>query len=545
MDYETAGYRAEFSNASTNLRTTGEHLENELYDPKHPSRATNSSHPEQAHLHQSCLFRQGVVDECYRGRFWARALEHYLLDNDVRTSTSFRCLMSSCPRGDFKSSEDMLRHLKMCKFFSQGQFYCPMCEDTHEFRTVSKKGCSWNRIKTRHKIQKKIQSFLSPIRWLTGSQSRTQPEPTFCANCSSPILCPLNTQKQELQRFSPITASDSSGVVYSPVAQESFELYVRPGELGGTPVCEVNTCDDVARLEISPPGVTGQSYITTSPSNLSAASRAGYPAFPPIVSPASSTECSELSAGTLPQNQASSDCRAVGNVHAPNAQVLTNWDGFTSHEVIGFNEVQEVRCSMPMPTTISHSMSYCETTSDPIVSQYRPTTLYRENMPSLVLATSQSVPNTSFSDLSQVGWDVGNSNKCRFTAFMAGLPVQSDYVSHPNQMDANDFQITSEAPQTPTLHSEMNAMAISPSATDHSPEISPGSNPKCRYCPFAPRRGIRAYLRKHERSQHGPKQHLPCPEPNCSRYFTRRDNIRQHVRTVHRKILRKIGPKKA
>ncbi|KAI1411446.1 hypothetical protein F5Y13DRAFT_191384 [Hypoxylon sp. FL1857] len=133
-------------------------------------------------MSRRCLLYDGVVDDCYKSRFYARALEFYLLEDNPELSGSCRCLMENCPQRNFTNPKDMLRHLKGCPSFSQGLFRCPACNDAEKFQTVSRKCCSWNREKFSQKVQRK---FKATIKSFTHHYSGSKLSPTLgvCEKC--------------------------------------------------------------------------------------------------------------------------------------------------------------------------------------------------------------------------------------------------------------------------------------------------------------------------------------------------------------------------
>ncbi|KAI0536388.1 hypothetical protein GGR58DRAFT_397195 [Xylaria digitata] len=77
--------------------------------------------------------------------------------------------MMSCPERDFKDSKAMLRHLKDCKFFSQGKFLCPTCHQGESFKVVSKSKCTWNKV---NRVLKLYQKALKAIQRISGNHER-------------------------------------------------------------------------------------------------------------------------------------------------------------------------------------------------------------------------------------------------------------------------------------------------------------------------------------------------------------------------------------
>ncbi|KAI0466556.1 hypothetical protein F4859DRAFT_526662 [Xylaria cf. heliscus] len=130
---------------------------------------------------QDCISRYEVLDVCYQSRFWARALEYYLLD-DVPHGPPYRCLMASCMQRDFKSPRGMLRHLKYCKLSGQGKFWCPTCYRDES----SKEECSWYTVSSARKLLKKTWNVL---RGVCGHGTIEHRAP--CSMCSHPKSPPL------------------------------------------------------------------------------------------------------------------------------------------------------------------------------------------------------------------------------------------------------------------------------------------------------------------------------------------------------------------
>ncbi|KAI0103986.1 hypothetical protein GGR51DRAFT_561362 [Nemania sp. FL0031] len=116
---------------------------------------------------EECLFRSGVLDECYQSRFWARALEYFLLD-DEQHDPPYGCPMALCPKQDFKDPRNMLRHLKKCEYFPQGKFRCPKCCRIESFKVVSKKKCAWDKVNWAHKL---LQKSLKVLQSFSGHRS--------------------------------------------------------------------------------------------------------------------------------------------------------------------------------------------------------------------------------------------------------------------------------------------------------------------------------------------------------------------------------------
>ncbi|KAI1747706.1 hypothetical protein F4782DRAFT_414791 [Xylaria castorea] len=127
----------------------------------------------------SCRFRCEVLDDCAKARFYARALEFYLLDDEV---ADLDCLYAGCPAQNFKNSKAMLRHLKGCSYSDKGVFRCPLCNRHESFRVRSSSRCRWNKKHFGQKLKNIFRGF-------TGNRPETQ-KPVhngLCHQCSAPL----------------------------------------------------------------------------------------------------------------------------------------------------------------------------------------------------------------------------------------------------------------------------------------------------------------------------------------------------------------------
>ncbi|OTA93416.1 hypothetical protein M434DRAFT_31043 [Hypoxylon sp. CO27-5] len=169
---------------STNIITSGAVPYSEMYDyeSKYGDMRLPTIHEEisgHRDMGRRCFLDDGLVDDCSKSRFYARALEFYLLEDNPESSMGCRCLMENCPQRNFTNSKEMLRHLKDCPSFSQGLFRCPTCNDAEKFRTGSKRSCSWNREKFSQKVQRKLKDT---IKSFTHHYSASKiPPPHHCA----------------------------------------------------------------------------------------------------------------------------------------------------------------------------------------------------------------------------------------------------------------------------------------------------------------------------------------------------------------------------
>ncbi|KAI0379140.1 hypothetical protein F5Y04DRAFT_290601 [Hypomontagnella monticulosa] len=210
------------------------------------------------HTNESCLLKDGtVVDECYKSRFYAWALEFYLLRRDQKSSDYCRCLMENCPQRNFTSPHDMLWHLKECEFFSEGLFRCPTCACVEKFRTTSRKGCSWTRPKFSQRLRDRLRATVDTVRGIASSSVSG----LRCEECGRSMG--LNTcdvpkaqgpggEPSEL----PIELQGSNGYPYpghSPVSNQPTELSSDVSPTSSTEP-SVSASGDHIQLRVPPAG---------------------------------------------------------------------------------------------------------------------------------------------------------------------------------------------------------------------------------------------------------------------------------------------------
>ncbi|KAI1466610.1 uncharacterized protein F4812DRAFT_460880 [Daldinia caldariorum] len=138
-------------------------------------------------INKPCFLQKGVIDKCYKGRFYSRAVEFHLLENDPTSFRDCRCLMENCPQRNFSDARDMLRHLKGCKYFSQGIFRCPTCNDAEKFQTTSSKKCSWDRPKMRQRLQNTIRATVDTVKDIVSPRSSAMTPFGHCKECGQTV----------------------------------------------------------------------------------------------------------------------------------------------------------------------------------------------------------------------------------------------------------------------------------------------------------------------------------------------------------------------
>lgn len=420
-----------------------------------------------------CLFRRTVLDECYQSRFWARALEFYLLDN-VTHASEYRCLMASCPQQHFKDPRDMLRHLKKCDFFPEGKFWCPTCNKVDSFKVVSKKKCSWDRVNLARKL---IKNSLKILQNIAGYQSRAQQalSGSLCANCLNTISPNGSVgSNQDLQSKFPTPSTGFDFRFYQPEDISSF------WELPGN----------------APPSELGQMF--------------SLPDGMVPETPAYQTSPSELSAGSLGHYIYPSDITPASAAHTNNPPVLGSLQ-FSNNNPVATPPTlaarqENRRSQIPSLTVVTHQ----STSSMPApVWGFNVLLDEGETLDPLSGIDSQGMFNSTPKIITPQG--------------------SEDAPSVPNgSLISPGNTHTHPSPSLSFLSSSN--FDFSPSSMSSTPEL------QCDYagCDFKPTgKNLLAYLRKHMKVHK--KQKIPCRY--CRETFSRRDNLTAHIRRTHADVV--------
>ncbi|KAI0407283.1 hypothetical protein F4802DRAFT_48737 [Xylaria palmicola] len=484
------------------------HQDPELRPPYRPGTATSCA-PD-----PGCLFRSQVLDDCSRARFYARALEFYLLDNDNQNA-QLNCPLAGCPAQNFKNPEDMLRHLKHCKKFPEGEFWCPTCHRYESFRVRSGSRCSWDKERLGQKLLKKSKDVLSSLK---GHR------PGLCAACSAP-LAGMVMQGGPPDPFQSALLADQLG------------LAIRPHELDSSDVSELSGDHSSGEMSAgnSPtqpfPGV--EYNYTNSVSSVSSASASpdgnvAHAAFSPVARP--------------PMNHR----RGSGNILNRVAHRVTGFYGESSlHSTIpdrraasvygnastsqGFGilalnlnsvDVQSLMARPNLPPTITPTQALPKPTveasqgitdlSSPTLDPITP--IYRSYSLVPPVAVDDDATSSTLASPTQQQPDLALTLD---TSLFADIFPQEDSPSGVSSSNSSPSTLTPNSQTSPT----------SPSSQEE--EL------RCPKCPFRPSgnlKGHKAYLRKHMKHTHGGCV-IQCNI--CKGTFTRRDNLMIHLRNIH------------
>ncbi|KAI1123548.1 hypothetical protein F5Y10DRAFT_251577 [Nemania abortiva] len=433
---------------------------------------------------EKCLFRRMVLDECYQSRFWARALEFYLLDDELHYPP-YRCLMGSCPQGDFKDSKSMLRHLKECKYFPQGKFYCPTCRQIESFKVVSKKKCSWDQVNWAHKVLQKSWKVLQRI---SGNRS-------LCPNCLRG-MSPNGSTTTEAGSF------DSSQFAQpkSPMPPTVFNTdFSQAGQVSSiTPPWELSGSDmssEISDMFRQLDYVKHQGLAQELPHNGGA---------PIPRNPSHQTSPSKLPLALFDQTAFSS------NFSPPSANLRNE------SPVMGWN-TPVIASSLPPASQESHRgemPSLKVNTGQPVASISVPEFEY------MLLDEGQTLsPNMGLDSQGMVDSNLGPiaPQSSEITPF--GAPYGPNKVLIPH----NSSHLHLSSPMTMSSSSNHD---LSPSSVSSEPEY------QCNYpgCSFKPSgKNKRAYFRKHLKTHD--KNKIPCD--HCNTTCSRLDNLTCHIRRIH------------
>ncbi|CAJ2505190.1 Uu.00g125840.m01.CDS01 [Anthostomella pinea] len=512
------------------------------------------SEPVPAH-HDStrcCGFRQGLLDECYQSRLYAMALEYYYLEaEDPRPLQTYRCLMSACQKRDFKDPKAMLRHLKHCTLFPQGNFWCPTCGVDESFRTTSKKRCSWDRVRFGQKLQKKVQHYKDFFRGLAGPSEQSTPTATNQGSCPACGSFIPSTDTPVNHSF-----SDRPGTFCKPELPNSQLVFRLPAELPDMALGELpamalgehfiegdylqlhprqqsketySLCLPYPELDCSPPTiVVEQAPNLISPSGPSTASPSRNGVHSTDVSPTSSAESSKPTTGI--QIQCFQPVGHMGYFGQDQAglpgQQLTRWNyGSSTASVRPPNDaIYGLSAALPPPSR-AQSVSRSE------------------RVPSLTINTSQLISNM---DTSAWARNVPCYDGSAYDLKEMETPILENYqpMAAASSFDTGaggtssaGSSALSGAHNTASFDTSPSKTAISSSSSGLAPSsVLTDPDLQCHFpgCEFTPKgkpENLKSYMRKHLRTHKD--IHIQCPE--CYKTFTRQDNLTHHLRAAHKR----------
>ncbi|OTA56884.1 hypothetical protein K449DRAFT_468174 [Hypoxylon sp. EC38] len=489
---------------------------------------------------QPCAFQKGVVDNCYKSRFYARMFEFYFVDNNPELFKVCRCPMENCPQRNFTHPKQMLLHLKNCKFFSQGLFRCPTCNDAEKFETTSNRKCSWNKEKFSQKVQRVVKAGLKSI---TIPRSGSKLPLEHCKECGRSLRMKAPWDPLQLPEIpsrpcstSPIFDASSFTIPVelpnSTPPQELIDTSLPP-ELTGDSSTKghkeappSSICYDEAHHIISSVSDVSLSSDLPSVRTLSSASTSGIDSagLSPAITPESFTSTSTGYAPTqmLPPN------------HYGRIDYVS--DIQTSVSGIGYVEQPQNRLQRPRSTLIYNAPS----TFDSVTSQ---SSFGQRGSPGgrgYALSLRTPSPN-----LNCIPWtpyqETVNLMNCVGQLQLRNSPVSPSLIEESPLIDftprLDSFATVNDAdaaePFVPFTNSSPMDSLFPSASSDMPPNsesfMSEFQCPKCEYHPAGKPKGFRAALRKHM-DVHKEARHK-CP--HCTRTYKRADNRKAHVDKKH------------
>ncbi|KAI0103985.1 hypothetical protein GGR51DRAFT_238644 [Nemania sp. FL0031] len=485
----------------------------------------------------NCGFRLGVLDDCAKARFYARALEFYLMPNEHQhQSNRFQCLMANCPEV-YTDPRDMLKHLKNCKLLAKGVFYCPTCKHYELFRRRSGRRCSWDKDHPCEKILQKSKDFFQGVAGSRATVHQTQGH-AYCENCRGWLLTSTPNDGlpgsfnlvQPRQTTKPTFLSNKlQPVMLGHKASDRSELESRqrPTELPSNSNYENSPTQQYLQPRYTSTAATSNvsdvSSPTMSPDGISIGT---------ISSPASSTNCESQPSITRRLNSTSILSKA-------SHRSVRLWGGSNASDHIAdqhstsfygnISTGQGLEFLSPTTPPLAHE-SFAEPLSPPLMpTNFRTAPKLRLETPNDDMDLVGSILDLhtplhrSYSMNHAVGAEIHRTSNMP-TGFVY------DPLSELSPLFDATPDVKPAAPEpSPSIDPPLPVLAIPTWAPQASPSTPPtGQDLQCVKCPDRTFARL-SYLRKHL-TTHNPKI-VFCDV--CREKFTRKDNLTAHIRRVH------------
>ncbi|KAK5636289.1 hypothetical protein RRF57_012001 [Xylaria bambusicola] len=533
----------------------------------------------------SCLFRSDVLDDCSKVRFYARMLEIYLLqDEHGDQSTQIRCPLADCWQF-FESPKAMLLHLKHCKRFADGKFWCPTCHRYESFRVRTGKRCSWDK----DHIGRKLKSF---FQGLGNGRPVTQPTSNcaFCTNClvrlqgssmSDNSLAPDSQPYHRDQSRQPVLALDGlstdipdhctyqmvtsplelSGSFYS--RSELLGSFCSRSELSGSSSCKsspsrfwsgseheparlVSTLSDMSSISEAP-AVSEMSaiseprsvpYLPTFVEMAAEPITSGIPMPTAVSTPLCTYEqtppiARRYNTVNIPLEKASHRVTAIfddADAHNrplnPRSTSLRSnvWTSRRHQPLVPTDDVSEVGDAVAWSSTLPPT--FAQHTDPRVIPNLRIITARNSTDAVELITDFESFPQESH------GLNTSLSTRASLPAKLADmLPDELSPVS------ASKCGDESSATQPPIFTSPPIPARQTPIPQPASKTASPkqqGKVLKCKYEGCNHKTSQPKYMKKHIKT-HEPGPRIRCPMENCPSTFTRIDNVIPHLKLCRHK----------
>ncbi|KAI0906025.1 hypothetical protein F4823DRAFT_100474 [Ustulina deusta] len=485
----------------------------------------------------NCVFRSEVLDDCAKARFYARALEIYLLDNENQDA-KLRCPLAAC-KLQFHNPRDMLRHLKHCKKFADGKFWCPTCHRYESFRLRTGKRCSWDKDHLGRKLLQKSKSIFCSF----GSNDLvTQPTSIYtqCPLCSAQLsnLPMPGSGDVPPHQVHPIPSTQLATPLNQPqlVIPNSMppELYecALLSELSGDSSCENSPSQSWLGPEYTHTrSASAVSSVSTSSDGTLITTD---------ISPASSTSGGMTPSTRRPRSSASILNKATNRVAGFYGEADAGNRLFNQSCVSAYSDVSTSHAFRPPVSTVNASNS--ETFATPSASattftrhaSFRVTPKLRIDTPQDGLDLAMPIPGMEMLFQASRTFDHSpTTENLTATSLSTGaIDTQPSELSiFDTMVSRDDFFVAQPTspmvPSPPVSATSTVTLQSSPTA------VSPNIERRCEICDWKPKQNKQAYLNKHMKT-HGNRSPIPCPgDKDCGVTFTRRDNLQAHLRTFH------------
>ncbi|KAI1292451.1 hypothetical protein F5Y03DRAFT_20725 [Xylaria venustula] len=402
--------------------------------------------------------------------------------------------MASCPERDFKDPKAMLRHLKHCKLFPEGKFWCPTCQQEDSFKAVSKKKCSWDKVNIARKLfQKSLKAFQS-ISGHRGGQ----------------CYCLCHVSRTETLDNRPMLPSELPIPLRGPPTPTGYGIEFHQLERAAS----VTKYSELPNNLISELGeMTRKSHYLKS---LEAHRTQSYAEAPIPETPCHQISPSELSSASINQSSYSTGISPASASHSNESPVLGNLP--------------------PCPENMAIS------TEPLLLSREASHVTRRGEVPLLTVDTRQSIPimqppeclyNMLLDDGETLDHSMGldGLGMFPFTSIIVPQPdenLQINTPSVPNESLAPYDNMNLHPSPSVSVPSNSNCDS-SPSSMSSAPDSLQCHHVNCEFKPTGKAENLRAYLRKHSKKHQ--KNAIPCE--HCDKTFTRQDNLTSHIRKVH------------
>ncbi|KAI0119080.1 hypothetical protein F4814DRAFT_225567 [Daldinia grandis] len=493
-------------------------------------------------ISKSCLLQKGVIDKCYKSRFYSRAVEFYLLENDPTSFENCRCLMENCPQRSFADARHMLTHLKNCKYFSQGIYRCPtvcyICHDAEKFQTTSSNKCSWDRPRMKQRLQNTFKATVDTVKGIVSPRSLSRLAFGNCKECGQTVTSGVRDS-----HFSPSPVFKPASIQMPQEVMNNIQV----GELMDTPLLELQAAPlplddrDTALYRFDDGKVHGYSHAVSNcslPPNLPIELSSVSPAktHSTNVSPAVSAESSIPASSSGSKRQcppADSQCSELPE-GALNTEAISNTSNYMDQT---YNTWQSPSLTRLYNVPSSHLSMHLEPRNQ---RRFRESQGY-----SLAIQTNHLEPA-----LNPPPW----GEEARHDASNNTEAISIMHSSAPKSMLSPMSSIGMPSLSnldTPILLGKRDALrdimllnslsspdsATQSSSTEQSPSSdlsdSPNESQRCPLCEYRPKgkkENAKAYLNKHI-STHGSPSYK-CDY--CEKVYSRQDNREVHVRKHHK-----------